>query len=242
MPPLTGNFIIPTVIEQTHRGERGWDIFSRLLKDRIIFLGSAVDDQIANIVIAQLLFLESEDPDKDVMLYINSPGGMVTAGMAIYDTMQYVRPDVATFCMGQAASMGAFLLAGGAKGKRYALPHSRILIHQPLGGFSGQATDVDIHAREILRTRDNLNELLVKHTGQPMERIKHDTERDYFMSPAEAKEYGIVDEVIAHKNPRQRQVAPSTPTADDRDGTHRSGAIRDSGSATASVAAGQARC
>ena len=200
MPPMTGNFIIPTVIEQTHRGERGWDIFSRLLKDRIIFLGSAVDDLVANIVIAQLLFLESEDPDKDVMLYINSPGGMVTAGMAIYDTMQYVRPDVATFCMGQAASMGAFLLAGGAKGKRYALPHSRILIHQPLGGFSGQATDVHIHAREILRTRDNLNELLVKHTGQPMERIKHDTERDYFMSPAEAKDYGIVDEVIAHKD------------------------------------------
>jgi ATP-dependent Clp protease protease subunit len=149
MQPITSNFIIPTVIEQTHRGERGWDIFSRLLKDRIIFLGSQVDDQIANIVIAQLLFLESEDPDKDIMLYINSPGGMVTAGMAIYDTMQYVRPDVATFCMGQAASMGAFLLAGGAKGKRSALPNSRILIHQPLGGFSGQATDVDIHAREI---------------------------------------------------------------------------------------------
>ena len=200
MPPLTSNLIIPTVIEQTHRGERGWDIFSRLLKDRIIFLGNAVDDLVANIVIAQLLFLESEDPDKDVMLYINSPGGMVTAGMAIYDTMQYVRPDVSTFCMGQAASMGAFLLAGGAKGKRYALPHSRILIHQPLGGFSGQATDVDIHAREILRNRDNLNELLVKHTGQPLERIKHDTERDYFMSPAEAKEYGLVDEVIEHKD------------------------------------------
>jgi ATP-dependent Clp protease protease subunit len=198
-PPAISNFIIPTVIEQTHRGERGWDIFSRLLKDRIIFLGMAVDDQIANIVIAQLLFLESEDPDKDIMLYINSPGGMVTAGMAIYDTMQYVRPDVATFCMGQAASMGAFLLAAGTKGKRYSLPHSRILIHQPLGGFSGQATDVDIHAREILRTRDNLNQLLVQHTGQSIERIKNDTERDYFMSPAEAKDYGIVDEVIAHK-------------------------------------------
>jgi len=199
--PIVNNFIIPTVIEQTHRGERGWDIFSRLLKDRIVFLGTAVDDLIANIIIAQLLFLESEDPDKDIMLYINSPGGMVTAGMAIYDTMQYVRPDVATFCMGQAASMGAFLLAAGAKGKRYSLPHSRILIHQPLGGFSGQATDVDIHAREILRTRDNLNQLLVQHTGQSMERIKNDTERDYFMSPAEAKEYGIVDEVIAHKIP-----------------------------------------
>jgi len=197
--PMTSNFIIPTVIEQTHRGERGWDIFSRLLKDRIIFLGTAVDDQVANIIIAQLLFLESEDPDKDIMLYINSPGGMVTAGMAIYDTMQYVRPDVATFCMGQAASMGAFLLAAGAKGKRFSLPHARILIHQPLGGFSGQATDIDIHAKEILRTRDKLNELLVKHTGQPIERIKSDTERDYFMSAIEAKEYGLVDDVLVQK-------------------------------------------
>ena len=200
-PPAVGNFIIPTVIEQTHRGERGWDIFSRLLKDRIIFLGTAVDDQVANIVIAQLLFLESEDPDKDIMLYINSPGGLVTAGMAIYDTMQYVRPSVATFCMGQAASMGAFLLAAGAKGKRYSLPHARILIHQPLGGFQGQATDIDIHAREILRTRDKLNELLVKHTGQGMERIKQDTERDYFMSAIEAKEYGLIDEVLIQKPP-----------------------------------------
>ena len=199
-PPAPQNFIIPTVIEQTHRGERGWDIFSRLLKDRIIFLGTAVNDDIANIIIAQLLFLESEDPDKDIMLYINSPGGLVTAGMAIYDTMQYVRSDVATFCMGQAASMGAFLLAAGAKGKRYALPHSRILIHQPLGGFSGQATDIDIHAKEILRTRDTLNELLAKHTGQPMERIKHDTERDYFMSALESKEYGVVDEVFASRS------------------------------------------
>src|SRR3954454_9875896 len=193
------NVIYPHVVETTHRGERGWDIFSRLLKDRIIFLGSAVDDQVANIVIAQLLFLESEDPDKDIMLYINSPGGLVTAGMAIYDTMQYVRPDVATFCMGQAASMGAFLLAAGAKGKRFSLPHARILIHQPLGGFQGQATDIDIHAREILRTRDKLNELLVKHTGQGMERIKQDTERDYFMSAIEAKEYGIIDEVLIQK-------------------------------------------
>jgi ATP-dependent Clp protease protease subunit len=198
-PPMTANFIIPTVIEQTHRGERGWDIFSRLLKDRIIFLGTSVDDQVANIVIAQLLFLESEDPDKDIMLYINSPGGLVTAGMAIYDTMQYVRPSIATFCMGQAASMGAFLLAAGAKGKRYSLPHARILIHQPLGGFQGQATDIDIHAKEILRTRDKLNELLVKHTGQPMERIKSDTERDYFMSAMEAKEYGLIDEVLVQK-------------------------------------------
>lgn len=198
MSPM-GSFIIPTVIEQTHRGERGWDIFSRLLKDRIVFLGTQVDDVIANIVIAQLLFLESEDPDKDIMLYINSPGGSVTAGMAIYDTMQYIRPNVATYCMGQAASMGAFLLAAGTKGKRFALPHSRILIHQPMAGFSGQATDVDIHARELLRTRETLNQLLVKHTGQSMDRIKNDTERDYFMSSAEAKEYGIVDEVLLRK-------------------------------------------
>ena len=193
------NFIIPTVIEQTHRGERGWDIFSRLLKDRIIFLGTAVDDQVANIIIAQLLFLESEDPDKDIMLYINSPGGMVTAGMAIYDVMQYVPNDVATYAMGMAASMGEFLLAAGAKGKRFSLPHARILIHQPLGGFQGQATDIDIHAREILRTRDKLNELLVKHTGQPLERIKQDTERDYFMSAIEAKEYGLVDDILVQK-------------------------------------------
>ncbi len=193
------NFIIPTVIEQTHRGERGWDIFSRLLKDRIVFLGTPVVDDIANIIIAQLLFLESEDPDKDIMLYINSPGGHVTAGLAIYDTMQYVRCDVATICMGQAASMGAFLLAAGAKGKRYSLPHARILIHQPLGGFQGQATDIDIHAKEILRTRDKLNELLARHTGQPLDRIRNDTERDYFMGPLESKEYGLIDDVITHK-------------------------------------------
>jgi ATP-dependent Clp protease, protease subunit len=193
------NFIIPTVIEQTHRGERGWDIFSRLLKDRIVFLGTPVTDDVANIIIAQLLFLESEDPDKDIMLYINSPGGHVTAGLAIYDTMQYVRCDVATICMGQAASMGAFLLAAGAKGKRYSLPHSRILIHQPLGGFQGQATDIDIHAKEILRTRDKLNELLQKHTGQTLDRIRNDTERDYFMGASEAKEYGLIDDVIVHK-------------------------------------------
>ena len=193
------NFIIPTVIEQTHRGERGWDIFSRLLKDRIVFLGTPVIDDIANIIIAQLLFLESEDPDKDIMLYVNSPGGHVTAGLAIYDTMQYVRCDVATICMGQAASMGAFLLAAGAKGKRYSLPHARILIHQPLGGFQGQATDIDIHAKEILKTRDKLNELLAKHTGQPLDRIRNDTERDYFMGPGDAKEYGIIDDVITHK-------------------------------------------
>lgn len=189
------NYLIPTVIEQTHRGERGWDIFSRLLKERIIFLGTQINDEIANVVIAQLLFLESEDPEKDVMLYINSPGGHVTAGMAIYDTMQYVRCDVATVCMGQAASMGAFLLASGTPGKRYALPHSRIMIHQPLAGFQGQATEIEIHAKELLRTRETLNELLAKHTGQPITKIQADTERDYFMSAVQAKEYGLIDEV-----------------------------------------------
>ena len=199
MEPIK-NFIIPTVIEQTHRGERGWDIFSRLLKDRIVFLGTPVNDDIANVIIAQLLFLESEDPDKDIMLYINSPGGLVTAGMAIFDTMNYVRCDVATICMGQACSMGAFLLAAGAKGKRFALPHSRILIHQPLGGFSGQATDIDIHAKEILKNRDTLNEILSKNTGQPLERIRNDTERDYFMSAIAAKEYGLIDDVLT-QNP-----------------------------------------
>jgi len=198
-PPGARDFIIPTVIEQTHRGERGWDIFSRLLKDRIIFLGTPVSDEVANIVIAQLLFLESEDPDKDINLYINSPGGVVSAGLAIYDTMQYVRCDVSTICMGQAASMGAFLLAAGNKGKRFCLPHSRVLIHQPLGGFQGQATEIEIHAKELLRTRQMLNELLAKHTGQPIERIKNDTERDYFMGPSEAKEYGLVDEVLTQK-------------------------------------------
>jgi len=195
----TMNYLIPTVIEQTHRGERGWDIFSRLLKDRIVFLGTPINDDIANVVIAQLLFLESEEPEKDIMVYINSPGGHVTAGLAIYDTMQYVRCDVATICMGQAASMGAFLLAAGTKGKRYALPHSRVMIHQPLAGFQGQATDIDIHAREILKTRDTLNELLGKHTSQPVTKIKEDTERDYFMSADQAKEYGLVDEVITQK-------------------------------------------
>jgi ATP-dependent Clp protease protease subunit len=195
----TSNIIIPTVIEQTHRGERGWDIYSRLLKDRIVFLGSPINDDVANTVIAQLLFLESEEPEKDIMIYINSPGGHVTAGLAIYDTMQYVRCDVSTICMGQVASMGAFLMAAGAKGKRRALPHSRIMIHQPLGGFQGQATDIDIHAKEILRTRDTLNSLLAKHTGQDVARIKNDCERDYFMSPGEAKEYGLIDEVITHK-------------------------------------------
>jgi ATP-dependent Clp protease protease subunit len=193
------NYLIPTVIEQTHRGERGWDIFSRLLKDRIIFLGTPINDEIANVVIAQLLFLESEEPEKDIMVYINSPGGHVTAGLAIYDTMQYVRCDVATICMGQASSMGAFLLAAGTKGKRLALPHSRVMIHQPLAGFQGQATDIDIHAREILKTRDTLNELLARHTGQPIAKIKEDTERDYFMSAEQARDYGLVDEVVTQK-------------------------------------------
>jgi ATP-dependent Clp protease, protease subunit len=191
-----GAMIIPTVVEQTHRGERGWDIFSRLLKDRIIFLGSAVHDEVANIIIAQMLFLESEDPDRDIMFYINSPGGVVTAGLAIYDTMQYVKCDVTTICMGQAASMGAVLLAAGTKGKRFSLPHARILIHQPLGGVSGQATDIDIQAKEILRTRAKLNEILVNHTGQDVEKVRNDTDRDYFMSAEEAVSYGLVDEVL----------------------------------------------
>jgi len=193
------SYLIPTVVETTHRGERGWDIYSRLLKDRIVFLGTPIDDLVANTVIAQLLFLESEEPDKDVMLYINSPGGLVTAGLAIYDTIQLIRCDVSTICMGQASSMGSFLLSGGTKGKRFALPSSRILIHQPLGGFQGQATDIDIHAREILKTRDRLIDLYSKHTGQPEERVRRDMERDYFMGAAEAKEYGIVDEILSKR-------------------------------------------
>jgi ATP-dependent Clp protease protease subunit len=197
------SYLIPTVIEQTHRGERGWDIFSRLLKDRIVFLGTGIDDTVANVVIAQLLFLDSEEPEKDIMLYINSPGGIVSSGLAIYDTMQYLHCDVATICIGQAASMGSFLLAAGTKGKRYALPHARVMIHQPLAGFQGQATDIEIHAREILKTRETLNDIYAKHTGQPVEKIKTDTERDNFMSAAQAKEYGLVDEVLitAKKKP-----------------------------------------
>ncbi len=190
------SMLVPIVIEQTGRGERAFDIYSRLLKERIIFIGSPIDDNIANLVIAQLLFLEAEDPDRDITVYINSPGGYVTAGLAIYDTMQYIRPDVATLCMGQAASMGAVLLAAGAKGKRYALPHSRIMLHQPMGGFQGQAVDVDIQAKEILRLRDILNKILAKHTGQDIDRIQADTERDFYMSAEEAKAYGLVDEVI----------------------------------------------
>ena len=190
------SFLIPTVIEQTHRGERGWDIFSRLLKDRVVVLGATIDDDIANVIIAQLLFLDAEDPGKDIMLYVNSPGGSVSAGLAIYDTMQFIHSDIATFCMGQAASMGSFLLAAGTKGKRYALPHARIIIHQPLAGYQGQATDIDIHAREILYTRDLINNLYAKHTGQTADKIRHDTERDNFMSAAQAMEYGLIDEVL----------------------------------------------
>lgn len=191
--------LVPMVIEQTGRGERSYDIFSRLLKDRIIFLGSEVNEAAASLIVAQLLFLESEDPEKDIHLYINSPGGLVTAGLAIYDTMQYVRPDISTICMGQAASMGALLLAGGAKGKRFALPRARVLIHQPLGGAQGQATDIDIQAKEILRLREELSNILAHHTSQPYEKIHTDTERDFFMSGAEAKEYGIIDEVITKR-------------------------------------------
>ncbi|HJU62389.1 MAG TPA: ATP-dependent Clp endopeptidase proteolytic subunit ClpP [Candidatus Binatia bacterium] len=190
------NFI-PIVVEQTGRGERAYDIYSRLLKDRIVFLGTVVTDEVANLITAQLLFLESEDPERDIFFYINSPGGSVTAGLAIYDTMQYVRPQISTVCVGQAASMGAILLAAGAKGKRYALPHSRIMIHQPLGGFQGQAADIDIQAREILRMREDLNNILMKHTGQSLKRIEKDTDRDMFMNGKQAQEYGLVDEVIA---------------------------------------------
>jgi len=188
--------IIPIVIEQTGRSERAYDIYSRLLKDRIVFVGTIIDDYVANIVIAQLLFLQTEDPDKDIHLYVNSPGGIVSSGLAIYDTMQYVKPDIATYCIGQAASMGALLLAAGAKGKRFALPHSRIMLHQPMGGFQGQATDIEIHAKEILRMKDTLNKILSNHTGQSLDKIQTDTDRDFFMSGEEAKDYGIVDKVI----------------------------------------------
>ncbi len=196
--------LIPIVIEKDGRGERAYDIYSRLLKERIIFLGTAIDDDVANLVIAQMLFLESEDPDKDIHVYINSPGGVVTSGLAIYDTMQYIRPNVSTLCMGQAASIAALLLAAGEKGKRYALPHSRILIHQPMGGFQGQASDVDIQAKEILRLREELNRIMGKHTSQPLERIQADTDRDFFMSGNQAKEYGIVDEVVIQRPVRSQ--------------------------------------
>ena len=188
--------LVPMVIEQSARGERAYDIYSRLLKERVVFLVGPVADEVANLIVAQLLFLESENPDKDIHLYINSPGGSVSAGLAIYDTMQFIKPDISTMCIGQAASMGALLLAGGAQGKRHCLPHSRVMIHQPLGGFQGQATDVDIHAREILKARDRLNHILSKHTGQPLNKVEIDTERDNFMGPEEAQQYGIIDQVL----------------------------------------------
>jgi len=206
--------LIPIVVEQSSRGERAYDIYSRLLKDRIIFLGTLVNDEVANLIIAQMLFLESEDPDKDINFYINSPGGLVTAGLAIYDTMQYIKPDVATLCLGQASSMGALLLAAGAEGKRFSLPHSRILIHQPLGAFQGQATDVEIQAKEILRMREKLNEILRHHTGQPLEKIQKDTDRDFFMSGDEAKKYGIIDKVIV-----ERDIPKEKPKKDTKDET-----------------------
>jgi ATP-dependent Clp protease protease subunit len=199
--------LIPIVIEQTGRSERAYDIYSRLLKDRIIFLGTAIDDHVANTVIAQLLFLQTEDPEKDIHLYVNSPGGIVTSGLAIYDTMQYVKPDICTYCIGQAASMGALLLTAGTKGKRFSLPHARIMLHQPLGGFQGQATDIEIHAREILKVKDTLNRILAAHTGQPLDKMRTDTDRDFFMSGREAKDYGLVDEVIdtTHKKKKESQ-------------------------------------
>jgi ATP-dependent Clp protease protease subunit len=196
------------VIEQSSRGERAYDIYSRLLKDRIIFLGSGMNDEVANLLIAQLLFLESEDPDKDINFYINSPGGMVTAGLAVYDTMQYIKPDIATVCIGQAASMGALLLTAGTRGKRYSLPNARILIHQPMGGFQGQASDIEIQAKEILRMKDSLNQILVRHTGKTMDSIQRDTDRDYFMSAEEAKNYGIIDHVIANRQDLDRLDKP----------------------------------
>lgn len=198
---LTRNTLLPMVVEQSSRGERSFDIFSRLLRERLVFLTGEVEDNMANLIVAQLLFLEAENPDKDIHLYINSPGGVVTAGMAIYDTMNFIKPDVSTICLGQAASMGSFLLSAGAKGKRYALANSRVMIHQPLGGFRGQASDIEIHAREILQLKDKLNELLAKHTGQPVEKIARDTDRDNFLSAQAAKEYGLVDEVL-EKRPR----------------------------------------
>ena len=202
---IRNNYYIPFVIEQTDRGERSYDIYSRLLKDRIVFLGTEIEDAVANVVIAQMLFLESEDPDKDINLYINSPGGTVSAGMAILDTMRFVKPDVSTLCIGMAASMGAVLLAGGAKGKRTALPHSRMLLHQPSGGFGGQASDIDIHAREILKIKKELNLLLTDFTGQPLEKVEKDTDRDYFLTAAEARDYGLIDAVVENKHGQQKE-------------------------------------
>lgn len=199
--------LVPMVVEQTSRGERSYDIYSRLLKERLVFIVGPVEDQVANLVVAQLLFLESENPDKDIHLYINSPGGSVSAGLSIYDTMQFIRPDISTICMGQAASMGAFLLSGGANGKRFCLPHSRMMIHQPLAGFQGQASDIDIHAREVLKTKARLNELLAEHTGQSLERIEKDTDRDYFMGGEEACEYGLIDKVLTSRAPKDKGAA-----------------------------------
>ncbi len=196
---MTSMNLVPMVVEQSARGERAYDIYSRLLKERVIFLVGPIEDHIANLVVAQILFLESENPDKDIHLYINSPGGSVSAGMSIYDTMQFVKPDISTMCLGQAASMGALLLAGGAAGKRFCLPHARMMIHQPLGGFQGQASDIDIHAREILRVRDRLNDVLAQHTGQPLDRIREDTDRDRFMTATEAVEYGLIDRVMERR-------------------------------------------
>lgn len=198
---MTALNLVPMVVEQTARGERAYDIYSRLLKERVVFLVGPVEDHMANLIVAQLLFLESENPDKDISLYINSPGGSVSAGLSIYDTMQFIKPDVSTLCVGMAASMGALLLTGGAAGKRYALPNSRIMIHQPLGGFQGQATDIDIHAREILKVREQMNQIMAKHTGQPISRIQQDTERDRFLDAAAAKEYGIIDEILTRRGP-----------------------------------------
>lgn len=200
VPDIQALNLVPMVVEQTARGERSYDIYSRLLKERVVFLVGSIEDHVANVIVAQLLFLESENPDKDIHLYINSPGGSVTAGLAIYDTMQFVKPAVSTMCVGQAASMGALLLAGGATDKRFCLPHSRLMIHQPLGGFQGQATDIDIHAREILSVRDRLNEILSKHSGQPIDKVASDTERDNFMSAEDAKEYGLIDEVLDNRD------------------------------------------
>lgn len=205
------SFYIPYVIEQNERGERAYDIYSRLLKDRIIFIGSGIDDMVANSVIAQMLFLQSEDPDKDINLYVNSPGGIVTAGLAIYDTMQFIKPEVSTICIGQAASMGAVLLAAGAAGKRYALPHARIMIHQPMGGAQGQAVDIDIQAREILRIKDKINQILKKHTGQELEKIERDTDRDYFLSAEEAMGYGLIDKVIRDAKSFAQEKKEETP-------------------------------
>jgi len=209
--------LVPIVVEQTSRGERSYDIYSRLLKERVVFLVGPVEDNVANLIIAQLLFLESENPDKDIHLYINSPGGSVSAGLAIYDTMQFIKPNVSTMCVGQAASMGALLLCGGEKGKRYCLPHSRVMIHQPLGGFQGQATDIDIHAREILNARERLNRILSKHTGQEMEKISQDTERDHFLSSEEARKYGLIDEVLMDRDalPEQAKDESGKTGADD---------------------------